>query len=678
MGDFYSTLRLFSSVIEPRPSYYVAVNPFSYSKLPLAGKILVPMLSLIIGIGAIGFFSIGYLVTQERTKELKRETTNTTDHIVREFEHYLKSLRLKAAGMGNKSELPIAVMQQDPQTLLQMLLPLQTSLELDLLKIVDQQDTVLVDLRSSALGQMPLSDSDIIQAGHSGLVFSNIIVAPDSTPVMVEVTSIKSRESVIGSVIVGHALTPAVMNAIVGDRRQDIVLMRSSDVLISTSSIAMSMDEVDRIPENTTQLIQIANQPFLAQRVPLAQIVDDQFHLLVLTPLALFYQSQRQIWVIITSVVLMGSAIFIVLGLGVTRLMTRRLERLTQATQALAEGSLTTRIPVDSQDEVAILAQSFNDMAEQLAQRDLKIQSQVEDLENLVKELQQMPQRVHTEKMAGLGQMVAGVAHEINNPVNFIYGNVPLAQEDVYGLLKLVRLYQKYLPEPPHEIKDQALALDIDFVAEDLPKLLASMWSGAERIQKIVLSLRNFSRKDESDFKEIDLRDGLENTLVLLGHRLKAQPHRLAIAVIKEYAPLPLIPCYAGELNQVFMNVLGNAIDALEADMLQHSSADSEVDPSHPDPPSPQIHIQTEPMDEDWVTIRIADNGPGIPKEIRSKLFDPFFTTKDVGQGTGLGLSISYQIIVEKHGGTLWCDSVLGQGTEFVIQLPIRQKRLKS
>ena len=634
------------------------------------------MLSLFLGIGSVGFFAIGYLVTQERTNELKRETTNATDHIVHQFEHHLKTLSLKAAAMGNKTELPIAVMEQDTQTLLQMLLPLQTSLELDLLKLVDQQDTVLVDLRSLTLGQIPLPDSDIIHIGHSGLVFSNIIVVPDAPPVMVEVTSLKSRQSVIGSVIVGHALTPAVMNQIVGDRRQEIALMQSSDMLVSTSSMVTSIDWVAQIPENTSKFIQIGDRPFLAQRVPLTQIVDNQFHLLVLTPLTSFYQSQRQTWVIIASIALMGIAIFIGLGLGVARLMARRLERLTQATQSLAKGTLTTRILVDGKDEVAILAQSFNDMAEQLAQRDLQIQSQVEDLEALVKELQQMPQLVHTEKMAGLGQMVAGVAHEINNPVNFIYGNVPHAQNDVHDLLQLVRLYQKHLSEPPDEIKEMQEDLDIDFVAEDLPKLLASIRSGAERIQKIVLSLRNFSRKDESELKEIDLHEGIENTLILLGHRLKSQPRRPAISIVRDYTLVPSIYCYAGELNQVFMNILGNAIDALE-DNMRHSALNgdnAEQTEQNSSDSVPKIYIQTERVSEEWVAIHIADNGPGIPEHIQGKLFDPFFTTKEVGKGTGLGLSISYQIIVEKHGGKLWCKSFVGEGTEFVIQIPIAPK----
>lgn len=612
--------------------------------------------------------SVGYLVTQERSNELKRETANATDHTISEFEHYIEALRLKSAALGNKPTISDSMSEKDSQALLRNLLPLRTSLELDLVKLVDQNSNTLVDLRSSTLSQVSIADREIIRTGQSGLVFASIITDQNSPPILVEVTSIKSRQSVIGSLIVGNALTSDDMHHIIGDRRQEIMLMKSSEVLVSSVSITSSLPWADNISDTDAQLIQFNDQPFLAQRFPLTELVDNQFHLLILTPLASFRKSQRRIWGIAISIVVIGSISFISLGLWITHLMTHRLEQLTQATRSLAEGSLTTRLPVQGHDEVAILAKSFNDMAGQVAQRDLQIQSQVEDLERLVKKLQQMPELVHTEKMAGLGQMVAGVAHEINNPVSFIYSNVPHAQKDVHELLHLVQLYQKHFPDLPQEIKEKQSALDIDFVTEDLPKILDSIQSGAERIQEIVLSLRNFSRKDESEIKEIDLHKGIENTLTLLGHRLKAQPERPEIEVIRNYSSLPPIFCYAGELNQVFMNVLSNSIDAIEEHMLRHFS-----DYAGQDPQPPQIHIKTECINEDWLTISFSDNGPGIPKEILDKLFDPFFTTKEVGKGTGLGLSISYQIIVGKHGGKLWCNSCLGKGTEFVIQIPIIQ-----
>ena len=275
-------------------------------------------------------------------------------------------------------------------------------------------------------------------------------------------------------------------------------------------------------------------------------------------------------------------------------------------------------------------------------------------------------QLVQTEKMSTLGTLVAGVAHEINNPTSFIYGNLHYASEYVKDLLALVRLYQKYYPDPVPEIQCHAEAVELDFLLEDLPKTLSSMETGAERIRHLVLSLRNFSRRDQCQMQVVDLHDGIESTLLILKNRLKANGDRSGITVIREYGELPPIECYPSQLNQVFMNLLGNAIDALE-----------EVRDCSPNGSRfiPVIRIRTRVASPERVTISITDNGPGIPEEIKLQLFDPFFTTKPMGKGTGLGLSISYQIVVERHSGVLQCHSVPGEGTEFSIEIPICQNQ---
>ncbi|MUG97476.1 AAA family ATPase [Scytonema sp. UIC 10036] len=282
-------------------------------------------------------------------------------------------------------------------------------------------------------------------------------------------------------------------------------------------------------------------------------------------------------------------------------------------------------------------------------------------------------QLVQTEKMSSLGQLVAGVAHEINNPVNFIFGNLTHAKEYTQDVLGLLALYQKHYPFPHLEIQEQAQVIDLEFLLQDLPKLLSSMRIGAERIQKIVASLRTFSRMDEAEMKSVNLHDGIESTLMILQHRLKAKSDSLGIEVIKHYGNLPLVECYAGQLNQVFMNILSNAIDSLES--IGTTNALKQSLPSEREIlTNPTITIVTEQVDNYQVEIRIADNGPGIPESVRQRLFDLFFTTKPVGKGTGMGLSISYQIVTEKHGGSLLCRSELGQGAEFIIRVPIRQQ----
>lgn len=300
-------------------------------------------------------------------------------------------------------------------------------------------------------------------------------------------------------------------------------------------------------------------------------------------------------------------------------------------------------------------------------QAEAALRHKTEHLEATLHELQHtQTQLVQSEKMSSLGQLVAGVAHEINNPVNFIYGNLDPAQSYIHDLLELIRLYQKQYPEPGSVIAQHIDAIELDFLEEDLPRLLSSMRIGAERIQKIVKSLRNFSRMDESEVKAVDLHEGLESTLMILHNRLKRKADHPEIRLIKEYGPLPPVECYVGQLNQVFMNLLSNAVDALEEKLTQ-------CPPSEELMWLPEIRIVTEQLQEDWVTIRIIDNGPGLTPSARQNLFQAFFTTKPPGKGTGLGLSISYQIVTEKHGGTLQCLSAPGEGVEFVIEIPVVQ-----
>lgn len=300
----------------------------------------------------------------------------------------------------------------------------------------------------------------------------------------------------------------------------------------------------------------------------------------------------------------------------------------------------------------------------ELRQSEIHAREQAQQLEKALYNLQQtQAQLVQTEKMSSLGQLVAGIAHEINNPVNFIYGNLTHTNNYTQDLLNLLNLYQQHYPNPVPEIRAQAEAIDLEFLMADLPKILSSMQVGAERIRQIVLSLRNFSRLDEAQKKPVDIHSGLDSTLLILQLRLKANPERPAIQVLKEYGNLPLVECYAGQLNQVFMNLLANAIDALEERVV---NADSLL-------PTPSIRIRTQVLNANQVSIQIADNGSGMTQEVQQRLFDPFFTTKPVGKGTGLGLSISYQIVVEKHGGQLKCLSAPGQGAEFIIEIPIQQ-----
>ncbi|MDZ8051074.1 MAG: sensor histidine kinase [Aulosira sp. ZfuVER01] len=352
---------------------------------------------------------------------------------------------------------------------------------------------------------------------------------------------------------------------------------------------------------------------------------------------------------IIAGSILLSAAIATLLALFTSRTITRPVKALTNIAQrVIEESNFDLQTPVTTTDEIGILGDAFNQVLQQV-----KHLLEEQTAAAIRQQQLQEAQLVQSEKMSSLGRMVAGVAHEINNPVNFIYGNLEPAIQHVEDLLELLRIYQQEVSNPPPAVEDYAAEIDVEFVEEDLPKVLQSMKFGADRVRQIVLSLKNFSRLDEAEAHAVNLHECIDSTLLILNNRIKK-----GITVECNYGDIPNIEGFAGSLYQVFMNIINNALDALDAKQNPQDS--------------PKIAIATERQDHNWVVVRIADNGSGIAPEDQAKIFETFFTTKPRGVGTGMGLSISYQIIVEKHRGKLICKSEVGSGTEFIISLPIR------
>jgi signal transduction histidine kinase len=359
--------------------------------------------------------------------------------------------------------------------------------------------------------------------------------------------------------------------------------------------------------------------------------------------------------------------IAVLLATITSRAIAHPIETVTHVASAIVkESNLEIRTPVTSNDEVGSLATSLNQLVQWVddSTQDLeqarqtleqRVEERTQELTQALRELQHtQAQLIQQEKMSSLGQMVAGIAHEINNPINFIYGNLDYAKRSINDLLILLELYRQEYPQPNGAIQEQSEAMDLDFLIADMPKMLSSLKSGAERIQEVVLSLRNFCRLDEAQLKRADIHEGLENTLLLVGHRI--QPN---INLVKKYSQLPRIDCYPAQLNQAFINIISNAIDALEE--VQGKAI-------------PTIVIRSETIDNRWIRVSVWNNGAAIPGDVKERIFDPFFTTKSVGKGTGMGLAICYQI-VKKHQGKIEVTSEPEKGTEFAITLPIQTEQ---
>jgi signal transduction histidine kinase len=626
-----------------------------YSRLPLSFKIILPFLGVSITWLLLVMHTVKIGFANSLEAGLRKDVDNQAAFAVRDFKNRSSQLTKQAKLLAEEPEVIRAIEEKDTDILRQDILSLQTNFQLDLVKIVNARGEIVAELLEQNLADKILNTRESIDLALNGSVkstFASIDGKPQA--LLVGFAPISRNNKVIGGAIIGYLVTDEQLKQI----SIDINSQNYFAVLRSGELIATNFPEIRskswQIPEKQAGPIQIdfSGRSYMMKMVALSDNGDVQ--VAVFTPRSEVQKTQLILSRNLDSFFIGGVILAAVVGAVVARKIAKPILNLTQNVNWMATNQyFSSKLPIPAGYEVGQLAKAFNFTIEQVEKRDRELNSQLHQLQQALHDLKTtQTQLIQAEKMSSLGMMMAGIAHEINNPVNFIYGNLCHADRYTKDLLKLIETYQQEYPNTSDRIQDCIEEIELEFLAEDLEKLLSSMKMGTERIQQIVLSMRNFSRLDEADMKPVDIHEGINSTLLILNSKLKN-----SITLIKSYGKLPLVECYPSQLNQVFMNIIANAADALLGNPILRDK---------------QIKIATEVVGKTHVVVKIKDNGTGIDPGVVKRLFDPFFTTKPVGKGTGLGLSISYQII-EKHRGKIEIKSALGEGAEFAIYLPVKQ-----
>ncbi|MEC4811993.1 MAG: ATP-binding protein [Scytonema sp. PMC 1069.18] len=670
----------------------------SYSKLALSQKLIMPFLLVFFSIMVLLVISSAYVFSSSMQQQMTNDLEMKASIILQELHQEKKNLNSWAKLLAEREDVRTAVKQADTQKLIQILVSQKTTLELDLLKIVNQNGAVLLNMTQPALGESTIEDKNSISLALSGMYPSDVVnilkKEGQTQSVIVGIAPIQFQEEVIGAIELGTVIKPKLFQYLDTPNGEHATAFHSDQsavlcVYASTLPVACNTNwQIPLVSEPPQRLI-IAGEDYLAKASLISGVNNTSLIVVLLKSLSPLNKTLQFMWLRLWGFFVLGAFIVIVIGRNIVRGIAGPILALARIAQKVTkESNFDLQAPVTTNDEVGMLATSLNSLirrvaeytqqlelarqtlerrvqerTQQLLQKNQELNQAYDQLSQALTELQQtQAQLIQTEKMSSLGNMVAGVAHEINNPINFIYGNISHAKEYTQELLKLLFLYQKEYPQPTAPINYQLKEIDFDFISEDLPKLMTSMKMGAQRIRDIVLSLRSFSRLDEADMKMVDIHEGIDSALLILNHRMKD-----TIQIIKEYGNLPQIECYPAQLNQAFMNILNNAIDA-----VQQRWKNLPIQ-------NPVIRIRTtiatidtSANSEPSVCIQFVDNGSGIEPKLQDKIFDPFFTTKEVGKGTGLGLWICYQIM-QKHRGNIKVNSVLGEGTTVTLTLPLSQ-----
>jgi signal transduction histidine kinase/HAMP domain-containing protein len=684
----------------------------SYSKLALSQRIIMPFLLVFFSIMVLAIINFAYWFSSGLEQQISSYLENSTLAVSQAIDKEKQFLHSWTRLIAEREDVRAAIKQNDTQKLVNILISQKTTLNLDLLKVVNQNGIALLNLKQPTLDESFLEDRKSISLALSGLFPSDVIRVSQQGQIkslLVGVAPIRDNEEIIGAIELGTVIKQQLFQHVDPMKGEHVVAFKTLKATVS-DKVSLSCVYAKTIPDacNTNwqppsvadvpQRSIIAGEDYLAKSFAIADLSHTSLTVTVLKSLSPLNKTLQFLWLKLWGFFIFGALITIFIGKRIARRISDPLLLVTQVAQKVTkESNFELQVPVTSHDEVGILASSLNSLirkvagyTQELEQARLTLEKRVQErtqqilhknqelnlaydrLSEALNELRQtQAQLIQKEKMSSLGSMVAGVAHEINNPISFIYGNIEYAKNYIEELQRLLLLYQQEYPQPTPVIQNLLEEIDFLFITNDLTKLMSSMKVGAQRIRDIILSLRNFSRLDEADIKLVDVHEGIESTLLLVNHQFKDE-----IEVIKKYSVLPSVECYPAQLNQVFINILNNAIDALKGLFINNFSSIQKEEKR-----TCQIEISTENVtinnSVEGICIKIKDNGLGIEPKFQNKIFDPFFTTKEVGKGSGLGLWISYQII-QKHKGKIEVDSALGEGTTFTITLPLNQRSVTS